>query len=799
MKPLKKDILKLANQVLRAEINLYKKAEKQQESFEEAIKGKTFKHPETKNDVSFSSLPAEEQKKIRAEFDKSSPEKELSKEDQKALDSLSDLDLDSDDLAELLEEVAKDLEGFDLTEEQLKELDDMDFDDLFGQAESMLQNTDDGAEALSKALEDYDDDDDDDDDALSKALTEKPKLDEKSQKHFDELDNLVKAETISNEELQSVVEGILTDAEDDDFDDILDVGVNDLDNDQLMQIVKLVCSKDKEMAGELNEELRDKVIKDVIENEDYPTDNAIGEEMSNLLGKKLEEAIEEEDFSDMSLDDLRGAKKKVEEAKQLYKDKFTEIKKSLEEKFGGDEDLVDHAMYKLGFESTWDMDNDKELEEILEDFGISLGEEFDSILKEKEDKAKEEKAKEDKAKEEKARADKAKADKSKADKSKADKSEKAKAKRESINKSKEDRDKAKSDAIGKLDGMLEDSTKSGGMAYEDIVDLTIGMHSSLFDTYGIDNDKDLEDLDDEALADFISSMREIDQESIKKLTAINEKKLKSMDKVLKRSDELDGEMTDLDSKITDFNNQLEDDIEELESLQGKSNLNAKQKKKLKELEKSVKEDGAKAKKMQEDLEKLIDEDADLEEEYQDALVGKEEGADTFLNGRFGDQVGGTNSSMDNPFRSLQKAVKLQGDRKQQKELEEAKKKADEEHKQKVKDYTKKIGDLTSNAQSADSSSAVNDLWGELGRIKGQLKSSEVLGEVQGDLDKAEKAIKDAQEKNSFSGKLKSFFGWGKGKKASQSQKDKVAKIALEILKEEIALYKEEESRRNKNR
>ena len=64
------------------------------------------------------------------------------------------------------------------------------------------------------------------------------------------------------------------------------------------------------------------------------------------------------------------------------------------------------------------------------------------------------------------------------------------------------------------------------------------------------------------------------------------------------------------------------------------------------------------------------------------------------------------------------------------------------------------------------------------------------------MDKARKSLYKSQERNSFSGKLKSFFGWG-GKKANQDQKQKVANVALEILKEEISLYKEEESKRRR--
>jgi len=39
-------------------------------SFEEAVKGKKFKHPQTRNDVVFNSLPTDEQKKIREKWEK---------------------------------------------------------------------------------------------------------------------------------------------------------------------------------------------------------------------------------------------------------------------------------------------------------------------------------------------------------------------------------------------------------------------------------------------------------------------------------------------------------------------------------------------------------------------------------------------------------------------------------------------------------------------------------------------------------------------------------------------------------
>jgi hypothetical protein len=60
---------------MRREIAGLKRAAEDQQTFEEAIKGRKFKNPETGNQVNFGSLPAEEQKKLRAEFDKSQKKK----------------------------------------------------------------------------------------------------------------------------------------------------------------------------------------------------------------------------------------------------------------------------------------------------------------------------------------------------------------------------------------------------------------------------------------------------------------------------------------------------------------------------------------------------------------------------------------------------------------------------------------------------------------------------------------------------------------------------------------------------
>jgi chromosome segregation ATPase len=63
-------IIKLALHVINEGIKEEKKLASNK-SFDEAIKGKKFKHPETGNQVSFGSLPTKEQAKVRSDFKKS--------------------------------------------------------------------------------------------------------------------------------------------------------------------------------------------------------------------------------------------------------------------------------------------------------------------------------------------------------------------------------------------------------------------------------------------------------------------------------------------------------------------------------------------------------------------------------------------------------------------------------------------------------------------------------------------------------------------------------------------------------
>lgn len=464
MKINKRNLLKFAHRVLIAETNLYKKAS---ESFEEAIKGKKFKHPETKNDVSFGSLPADEQKKIRAEFNKSNPKEDLSKEDQKALDALSDLDLDSDDLAKILEDAAKDLDEFDLSDDDLKELEGMDLDELLGQAEAML----------------------------------------------------------------------------------------------------------------LNDEGAKKVLSEVVDSK----------------GDSSSEA----------------------------KDDFTKSLESFE--FNGDD---------------WS---------------------------------------------------------------------------------------TVSQTIG------------------DSVEAYLG-------SLNINSAKDLSNLSDDELSDLEATIKSVDEKATKNFND-------SLPKVKERKEKAEKEMASGKSELADVEKKLDKILKSFDGLS------------LEEAE-DLEDEVAKLEEKRDELNKKI------QEASYDVEMTNHESTDSVF------EEFGWDKGIENPNNLLKELAKVQGDRKKQKELEEAEKKSEEEHKQKVKDYTKKINDLISSAESASTSEEASDLWGELGRIKGQLAEGDVFKEVKSDLDKAEKSIKDAQKNNSLSGKFKSFFS-RKKKKAT------VAKIALHVLNEQIRLYKEE--------
>jgi len=272
----------------------------------------------------------------------------------------------------------------------------------------------------------------------------------------------------------------------------------------------------------------------------------------------------------------------------------------------------------------------------------------------------------------------------------------------------------------------------------------------------------MSELSDEELDDFINAMDELDAELTKQF---NEKNKVSNKEVADAKKRLRKNTVKLDKLQDELDNLEEMTEEEFES--DEANY-----KKYKELKKSVKE-----------LQKKVQDDEYLSEDYKK----KNEGMETVLN-----YTGDNMKSYSNPNSLYGKALDARADKAEKKKREEEQKKKEEEHKQKVKDYTKKINDLISSASSVKKSDEVTELFAEFGRIKGQLSGGAVFEEVKGDLDKAEKALNDAQESTSLGGKLKSFFGLGKGKKkASKAQRDKVAKIALELLKEEIALYKEE--------
>ena len=69
---LRQEMIRLAHKVPELRVHLLPLI-KQAKSFEDAVKGKTFRNPETGNRVLFESLPSEEQKRIRSQWVKKNP------------------------------------------------------------------------------------------------------------------------------------------------------------------------------------------------------------------------------------------------------------------------------------------------------------------------------------------------------------------------------------------------------------------------------------------------------------------------------------------------------------------------------------------------------------------------------------------------------------------------------------------------------------------------------------------------------------------------------------------------------
>jgi hypothetical protein len=135
-----------------------------------------------------------------------------------------------------------------------------------------------------------------------------------------------------------------------------------------------------------------------------------------------------------------------------------------------------------------------------------------------------------------------------------------------------------------------------------------------------------------------------------------------------------------------------------------------------------------------------------------------------------------------------KITKDKADAAEAKRVEEAQKKEEEERKAKIKEYEGKLKKLLSKAQSVKQRKEIKPLYNEIGSIKGQLSNSDMLGSLTQSIKQVEKTLNEKSEELSFGGSLKRFFGL---KKPSKKAKHKVANIALELLKEEIALCKEE--------
>ena len=145
---------------LKREISALRVAE-DQKTFDEAIKGRKFKNPETGNQVSFSSLPAGEQKKLRAEFNaKNSPSSEgesLSPEAKKSYDvvsSISEEDIDNGDFFDRVSRAIEDMKDKELNAlADSGDLEDMDNKALKGVLKKILSKDSKRGEAIVSSIE----------------------------------------------------------------------------------------------------------------------------------------------------------------------------------------------------------------------------------------------------------------------------------------------------------------------------------------------------------------------------------------------------------------------------------------------------------------------------------------------------------------------------------------------------------------------------------------------------------------------------------------------------------------------
>jgi hypothetical protein len=132
---------------------------------------------------------------------------------------------------------------------------------------------------------------------------------------------------------------------------------------------------------------------------------------------------------------------------------------------------------------------------------------------------------------------------------------------------------------------------------------------------------------------------------------------------------------------------------------------------------------------------------------------------------------------------------------QKKLREEYKKKVEEleeegkgKGEKKIKENSKRLKDLESRIKAVKKKDDLGELVSELGRIKGQLSNAKFKDKLESEMKAVDKAIENAKENTSFTGKIKSFFGLGKKARLKE------ARLLLNELQDEIEHLKRDINR-----
>jgi hypothetical protein len=610
-------------------------------SFEEAIKGKTFKNPNTGNDVQFGSLPAEEQKKIRAEYDKKV--EELEGEGSKSEGGEDTPSWRKNKDKKLNEKAQKWVDSLESIDER-----DLDVEGLNRSLESLLDRDKTGR---LKDLQEY---------FLNESEEDFVELDLPRDQVLELLKEVMALDSEAGVEIAAYIEEI---SEDNAFYRNFD------------KVRSLNEKHDKEMEG---------MFKDLASHIDL--DNHEDTHWSEF--EVLEEAAGIRDISDLSsasyqaLEVLGGDKiKKILDSEKKFRESH---KKAIEEV------KRDYTTEDIeGYGESTDTDGRGDLS--------GLEKKLRTILeKEKEDK---------------------------------DEKERAEMLKKNKNKSREDRDKEITSITNKARELMKNPPSSSGDLIFQVRNMTI----EVMDQFGLDHYKDVKDMDEGDLDHLLDALDGLNK-GIKESYSKAQKSKKEEHKV--RIKELEEAKAPYAKDVDDAAAQLEEAKEDYRksrssayaaAVESQWGLYVYLSRKLSDIQTQI------------DSLALPPEEEDMISTY-----------------------GGRVSELRSE--ALKQKAEVSSDREyaeEAKKIEEEKKKMEEERNEKIKEYEGKLKALLSKAKGLKSKKDMKPLYTEIGKIKGQLSNSDMMGSLTQQIHQVEDTLKEKTEELSFGGKLKSFLGLGK--------------------------------------